>query len=721
MGRMHRTTLGYNPGQQALVEETLKARRIVLIGALAALAFLNTLSGSFVYDDVSEILMNPRAHRLSAIPSLLTTEFWQRERGHGVIYRPVTAATIPPLFLLDGGKPWPFHAANILLHALVSCLLAAVIARLTGDMLLATIFGILFALHPAHSEAVAWISGRSELLFATAGAMSWWFHLRARQGARPGSAAAAATLLAASLGAKETALCWPVIFVTADLLFPPGGARRPPPSRRTWHPPLLKLYGIYVTVSIAWLALRFEVLGQIGRKVQDAAHLLNPLESDPWWPARPFTFLRLLGLAAWKCTFPWPGCIDYGFNQIPLARGPFALDVVAAAAGLLAFAAWAWRSWRRREKNPAAMTLLLAACIFLLSWLPASSLLVPSVSIFAERNLYLPSSGWCLAAAALGASAWRRARSGPAWAAAAAQALAAALAAGMGAMTVARNTAFADAMTLYSSSAANCANSARIHLLRGGLLEEGGGVQETLEAYGEYRRSLAIAPDYTVARANLSRMLAQLGRGEEAAREASEALASHPESIEARVAVITALAETGLKDESEKALEDLVKDHPDDPWVIFHRAQQLRRKGRLDDALAAYQEIRDRFPDNFMGYNGVAAVHMQRGDTDAAREAFLATLKMDPYDNTALYYLGLLALQARPADAQRALEAAGWLSRYVRLMPEAAEGWLRLGQARERSGDRDGAETAYRRADRLAPRDMGIHKALETFLERHAR
>jgi tetratricopeptide (TPR) repeat protein len=709
---MHRTTLGYNPGRQGLVEETLKARRILLIGVLAALAFLNTLSGSFVYDDISEILMNPRAHRLSAIPSLLTTEFWQRERGHGVIYRPVTAATIPPLFLLDGGKPWPFHAANILLHALVSCLLAAVIARLTGDTLLATLFGILFALHPAHPEAVAWISGRSELLFATAGALSWWFHLRARQGGRPGCAAAAATLLAASLGAKETAFCWPVIFVAADLLFPEGGAQRRPPLRQTWHPPLLRLYGIYAMVSVAWLALRFEVLGQIGRKVQEAAHLLNPLESDPWWPARPFTFLRLLGVAAWKCTFPWPGCIDYGFNQIPLARGPFALDVVAAAAGLLAFAVWARRSWRRRERNPAAMTLLLAACIFLLSWLPASSLLVPSVSIFAERNLYLPSSGWCLAAAVLGAWAWRRARSGPAWVAAAA--LSAALAAGMGAMTMARNTAFAGAMTLYSSSAANCANSARIHLLRGGLLEEAGRLQEASEAYG---RSIAIAPDYTVARANLSRMLARLGRGEEAAREASEALASHPESIEARIAVITALEEVGLTDESEKALEDLVKGHPDDPWVLFQRAQRLRRKGRLDDALAAYQEIRDRFPDSFMGYNGVAAVHMQHGDTDAAREAFLATLKMDPYDNTALYYLGLLALQARPADAQRALEAAGWMSRYVRLMPEAAEGWLRLGQARQRLGDRDGAESAYRRADHLAPRDPGIRQALETFLE----
>ncbi|HXI02231.1 MAG TPA: hypothetical protein VNI57_03555, partial [Candidatus Saccharimonadales bacterium] len=433
---------------------------ILLISAAALAVFAGTLRYPYLYDDVTEIRENSRVHRLDEIPSLLTTEFVYGVRGKGFVYRPVTAATIPPLVVAGRGSPAIFHGVNILLHVFISAMLAVALARLWRRRFPALAAGLLFAVLPIHTEAVAWISGRSELLQAAAGVAAWYCHLRAREGKRRWAAAGAWLLLAVALGAKESAVAWPFIFFLGDWLFPPENAEAAAPPGRRFRPGLYLSYGALLA---AWVGARFVVLGQLGRQAAEGAPLLNPLEGLPWLPYRPFTALRLLFVAAWKSLAPGAPSIDYGFDQIPVAAGFLHADVAAGTILLAVMLALLLIAVRRRSTGSLVKRLALASAIFLLFWFPVSSLLLASVSIFAERNLYLPSLAFCIAAAT--AAEWIRKRLVPARGMAA---IGLVVLAGTGIYAASRNAAYADPISLYASTARACPASARAHFLLAG-------------------------------------------------------------------------------------------------------------------------------------------------------------------------------------------------------------------------------------------------------------
>jgi Flp pilus assembly protein TadD len=236
------------------------------------------------------------------------------------------------------------------------------------------------------------------------------------------------------------------------------------------------------------------------------------------------------------------------------------------------------------------------------------------------------------------------------------------------------------------------------------------------QAAGAFRRALAIAPRYADARAHLSLSLAGAGRREEAAREAREALAARPRVTETRLAVIDALARAGLADEASRAMQELRQERPDDIGVLFASAQELRAEGKLDEAIELFRRIEARFPDNPLGPGGVGAVQMQRGEDDLARRALERALELDPYDTNALYNLGLIALRWKPPTQALAGEAAARFSRYLRMLPEDALIWMRLGQALQRLGAGVEAEAAYRRAVAITPGQPAPRRALDAFL-----
>ena len=706
------------------------AGSLVLIFLLGALLYAHVLTGPFLYDDVTEILANPRVHRLSAIPGLIAGEFWRDTPGWPSLHRPVTAATIPLLFVLAEGASWPFHLANMILHGLVSCLLAAIVMGLSGYRVAAFVAGVLFAVHPVHTEAVAWISGRSELLYAAFGVTAWWCHLRAREGRSPGYAglrpanqacgpearvprvlwtAAAALLLAASLGSKETAICWPFIFVAGDFLFPAGGVVR---GRRVpW------LHAVYFAVVGVWLLWRYGVLGHLGRRPFEGIALSNPLVDLPWWPATPLTSLRLTLIAAMKGIWPGAACIDYGYDQIPIARNPLHLDVVLAATAVVALLAWgAWAVSRRDEGAPTGRLLLLAAAVSLLSWLPVSSLVAPSIVIFAERTLYLPVFGWCLAAGVAGESLWRAfpARR---------RALATAgivLAAFPAALTLARGSLFLDPLAVFSASAKSCERSANAQVLHAAALEEAGRDEDAVAALG---RALAIAPHHADARAALATMLARMGRTEDATREILAALEDRTLPLETRLVAVETLHGVGRSREAEELLAALVAEHPDDDRVLFTQGRVMLALGQMPEALEVFERLGRLHPESPYGLDGAGtALIMLRRDAEA-ETAFRGALGLDPYDTNALFNLGLLklgeVLDGRPDGGDGAGEAADLLSRYLRLMPSDVRGWAHLARARESAGDLRGSRDALQRAVDRAPDNETARRALDEFLLRH--
>lgn len=158
-----------------------------------------------------------------------------------------------------------------------------------------------------------------------------------------------------------------------------------------------------------------------------------------------------------------------------------------------------------------------------------------------------------------------------------------------------------------------------------------------------------------------------------------------------------------------EALKTLAVAYPD--AIVFQStyARALKDAGRPIAALNVYRAAARRWPTDAMLIHDLAVAARDAASTaagplaqslrDEARRADQAALMIEPDSAMALNGIGLLAVdEHRPADAVRAFERAAALD------PNNAPYWVNLGNARRASGDRPGAEQAYRHALDVDPR-----------------
>ena len=143
--------------------------------------YANSLKNDFVFDDESVVQNNLSIQSLSNIPKYFIAE----EGFHKVIgryYRPVVSTTYAIDFYFWGLNPIGFHLTNIIIN-MISCLfLFSVLNKLfknykSGNLaaLLAT---LIFSSHPVHTEAVSWISGRTDSIATLFFFISFFYYIK---------------------------------------------------------------------------------------------------------------------------------------------------------------------------------------------------------------------------------------------------------------------------------------------------------------------------------------------------------------------------------------------------------------------------------------------------------------------------------------------------------------------------------------------------------------
>ncbi|XP_022788676.1 transmembrane and TPR repeat-containing protein 2-like isoform X2 [Stylophora pistillata] len=165
---------------RATVENSSNATRpvskpYILVAISATVCYLNSLFGEFVYDDFEVFETNADVRPSTPISNLLTNDFWgiplERNDSHKS-YRPITVLTFRWNFLAGGLDPTGYHVINVALHGTVSALFFHICTRILGDYgnfqtgSLPLLCGMFFALQPIHTEAVANVVGRAEILCA---------------------------------------------------------------------------------------------------------------------------------------------------------------------------------------------------------------------------------------------------------------------------------------------------------------------------------------------------------------------------------------------------------------------------------------------------------------------------------------------------------------------------------------------------------------------------
>src|ERR1700687_3237242 len=523
---------------------------VALLLAVTMLVYGNTLLNSFTMDDNVYILSN------SAVTGPSVRGLFEPDKANH-IFRPVTFATFALNWAAGGAQPFGYHLVNLLLHAAVILLLYLVLRMLLEPLPRAATVALaaswLFAVHPIHTEAVASIVGRSELLAAGFLLGAWLLHMQDRP-------ILALVCLVLALLSKESAVAFLPLALAGDYA---RGKLKP-----------LHRYGWIAGVTVLYGALFWKIQGGLlgGRGI---SFLDNPLASLPTkW--RILNALRVAWKYAGLHVYPVTLSCDYSYNAIPLYAN-WRNTVPAAVAAAFVLALWIWALWTRRGEW------VLAGTIYLAGFAVTANLLVPIGTIMGERLAYLPSAGFCLLVALI----WNRLEDHKrrlAWA------VFAIFVAALALRTVVRNRDWRDNLTLFSAAVRAVPASAKMHAELGGEYVKRGQLDAALM---EFQTALRIDPDFPEAMESYGLAESRTGHDQEARRLLETALSlTGKDNIDydfRAVNLAAQLMKLGQNDDALKLLNQEIATSPGCARAWSNRAAIRYGRGEVASALADAQ------------------------------------------------------------------------------------------------------------------------------------
>ena len=610
----------------------------LLLAALAVLPYLNALGGAFVFDDRSLVVQHPAVSGAFHLGRILTARLIGDQPQP--LWRPLTTLSYALDWRIGGGHPFWFHLVNLLLHAAVTVLFALLVRRLFRRDVLALAAGLLFAVHPIHTEAVSWIAGRADLfaaLFTLAAlhlALSprpqarWWMLLAVFLGvASKESAAAAPLILLYTLWARKGRGDGKERKDGRDSKDGRDGKEgkdgkdskdskdRGDRGDSKEIPRGLPLaWGAAAFLPVAFfLILRYRAMGIWSGPAPDPMD--NPMSGVGLIGRLP-TVLANAGRAASLMIWPAKLSVDYTAPVTTLVHGFSGLALL----GAVVLAGLVYLAWRMRQKAEGW-----GAGLALLSFALVSNLAVVIVTVFAERFLYLPSAGLLLVAAS-GAS--RLEGRLPRFALPAALALL--LAAGA-ARTWVRNGDYHDSLSLYAAGVQATPQSSK---LRGDLAAELLWAGRYPEAVTQAEESLRLDPTQRGLREVAACALDSLGRRDEALRFLRGWVQRDPADRgsrrrllqmlmkERRYAVADTVAEEGAQQDAAEA-----------EWLGW-AAKSSQAAGDLTRAARWWSEVTERVPAVADGPLNLGYCLLAGGNMAGARDAYREALRRSP-DNPA--------------------------------------------------------------------------------------
>jgi len=571
------------------------------------LVFGQTIGYGFVnYDDEMNLYNNPAIlHGLSADGIR-----WAWTTTHGSQWAPITWTSYLLDYQIYGLKPQGYHLTNVLLHSATTILLFLVLWRMTGELWPCAFVAAVFAVHPLHVESVAWLSERKGLLsglffMLTLGAYLDYVR-RPSLLARCPAYLAMLVFFALGLMSKPILVTLPFVLLLLDYwplgrmsqrarqiddgvpLLRRSSARRDPlrghclfqavahggeecgPERTTAEPvwrliaekiPLLLLS--IVSCAIAPWAQGKAVIAL--EKVSLSARIGNALVSyvdyvgETFWPANLAVF------------YPHP-C-----DTLPAWKPAVALlALLGVTAALLV----------RRRQNP----------YLLVGWLWYVGMLVPAIGLvqigahaMADRYMYLPQIGLCLA---LTWGAMYVARSWP-HRALACGTLASVTIVGLTVCAFQQTAHWRDSEALWTHTLACNSQNNLAHTNLGGELARLNRFDKAIE---QYEAALTINSNDAKSYSLLGDALLHLDRTDEAIEQYEKAIRIDPDCAETQSHFGAALTRKGRLEEAVEHCEKALRSEPDNVDAHCNLGNALARQWRLDDAIAHYRKALDLQP-----------------------------------------------------------------------------------------------------------------------------
>ncbi len=659
----------------------LAALLLVLAGLLA---YQNSYTVPFVFDDISSIVENPTIRHLWPLGQALSPP-----RGEGqltVTGRPVINLSLALNYSLGGLAVRGYHVFNLTVHILAALTLYGIVRRtLLGERLrprfgsaaegLALATTLLWTVHPLQTEAVTYIVQRAESLVGLLYLLTLYCFIRGAESTAP-KIWYLLTVAACALGmaTKEVMVSAPLIVLLYDRTFVTGTFREAWRQRRV----------LYLGLASTWL-----LLGCVVASAGIVGHQAGGRADATWWRyalTQPNVILHYLRLALW----PHPLCLDY---QWPIAEASTKLlPPVIVVAALLAATVWACA--RKSAWG------FLGAWVFLILAPTSSVLPLPDPAF--EHRMYLPLAA--LIVALVTSVYWlgkHRLTAQPGLDRALGWGLSGVIACLFVSLTIQRNYDYRSETAIWQDTVEKRPQNFRAHNNLGVALKIQGRMPE---AIAHYERALRLNPDYANAHYNLGVALARLGRLPEAVKHWEDALRIEPDDAQVHYNLGVTLAQLDHLPEAIGHYEQALRIKPDFAEAQNNLGIALKNQGQIPEAIAHYEQALRLNPDYAEAHYNLGVALARVGRLPEAVRHWEDALRIKPDDAQAHYNLGVAL-----AQLGRLPEAIGHYEQALRIKPDFAEVQNNLGIALKNQGQIPEAIAHYEQALRIEPDDAQAH------------
>lgn len=621
----------------ATSETIAPQKRSWLLGVLLLLSFLpyaNAVVNGFVYDDHTQIERNPYVHSIKYIGKIFDSSL-AAEQGKQVLpnyYRPLINFTFLVCYELFGLSPYGFHLISILLNCVVVWLVFEVSAELFSNEWFGLIAAVFFALHPIHTEPVAWIDGVSDIEVSLFCLLAFWLFLRqehaqGRRGiwVRAGMIAS----FALALFSKETAMAFPILVTIYEHVY------RSDRLATSWTQKLTR-YGWFWVTQLTYLSVRAMVLGTL---------IPTPLRGDFDRRGVLLTALALTGQYAGKLLWPFPLVAFPPFQRIPSFADP---RVLFGIAGLLAVGAAFVLLWKRSKLYTFALFWIFVILA------PALNVRYMGANVLAERYLYLPSVGFSWLVAGAIWWCWHRPYSWMLqlrWALGATAAIVALLA---GHTIVARNRDWKDDRTLVVRTLEVRPDSPNMRNDLG-LMKWYDGDHD--EAERQWQLALSYKPDTVEVLSNLGFARLEEKRYEEAIPYLQKAIQLKLLFATPHIHLARVYAAEGRNEDAENEFHRAVEIYSLNPDARKAWGDYYFDAGRLSEAEQQFLVSVSVAPD-LEAWSALGVIYDRQNATDKAEDAWRHVLSFESFNAQAHLSLGRIYLSKnRFAEAQKEFDA----------------------------------------------------------------
>jgi tetratricopeptide (TPR) repeat protein len=525
--------------------------KIFLAGVILVIAgifvYFNVLDGDFIWDDESFVLNNEFIRSFKNIPRFFTDPGALASGGISKdSYRPLVPFSFSFDYSLWGLDPFGYHLANILFH-IFNAFLVFLIARYIIKRYIPSLFAALvFLVHPVQAEAVSWIAGRSNLIFLLFYLASMLMFIKYDEQEHTNFALYGFSLISfgLSLLCREMAVSLPLILILYTAVFRY--------ARQTGRV-IREMIPFFILITVFVIA-RFKIIGSVAQ--------------GDWWSGDAFTtFLTMLtGILYYLKVLVWPVSLCADHLTFPVVRTFLNTGVILSMVLILLLFSSVYLFLRRK-----ARVLPFGIVWFFLTLGPVLNI-IPLKILVADRFLYLPVIGYCLALASFMCMIIKI------------KSLRYVLFAGIivfyAAFTLSRNNVWADELAFYS------------------------------DIVGKY-------DDNVRAGVNLSLACKRQGRLNRAIREAKRVLRYDENNYKARMLLSDYYLRKNKSAEAGKALEPLFAKNAGVD-VLLRRAKIYLSMGMEDKALEIYNKLRTDGQSLVYADIGMARVFLLKGEKEKA-------------------------------------------------------------------------------------------------------